>query len=294
MHLLPAIDLRGGRVVRLTQGDYNRQTVYADDPLPMARAFENAFAQAGVSPEPPGGTADFEQTGPRWLHVVDLEAAKTGQLSSGTRSTLSRIVRETTLSVEFGGGVRTTDLVDELLALGVRRTVVGSAALRDWPWFASLFNDADRHGRIALGLDARDGIASASGWTESSGQRAVEIAQRAAEIPGLGAIIYTDIATDGTLQGPNLQATRDIAEIVAESLGPGGQPNGSQTGPQVIASGGVGTLDHLRQLATLPIHGVIVGRALYERTIGVADAIAALARRPSPTPGTPSQDFADS
>lgn len=265
--LLPAIDLRGGRVVRLTQGDYERQTTYADDPIAVARSFERAFVEAEAD-----GDAGGAGGSPRWLHVVDLDAAKSGALSPGTRETLGRLIEETSLSVEFGGGVRGSAIIDELLGLGVARVVVGSAALKDWDWFRGLMDEPRLHGRIALGLDAKDGRVAVSGWTRTTDTLAVDLAREVRDWP-LGAIIYTDIATDGTLAGPNVPATRAIAE--AAGCGPGSSVD-ARAGVGVIASGGVGTLEHVRELAALPVAGVIVGRAIYEGTVSVLDAIRVL------------------
>lgn len=239
MHLFPAIDLRGGRVVRLMQGDYDRQTVYGDDPLEQARAFE-----AG---------------GARWLHVVDLDGAREGEPRH--REVIARLCRETALHVEVGGGVRDEAGIDRLLEAGARRVVLGTAALEHWPWFEKLVQRPDYADRLVLGLDARKGKLAVSGWEQTTQMSALEIARQVSDWP-LAAIVYTDIATDGTMAGPNVTATRELAEA---------------TRVPVVASGGVGTLAHLAALRALPIEGVIVGRALYEGAFGVAEALAALA-----------------
>ncbi len=235
MYLLPAIDVRGGRVVRLYQGDYDRQMTYGSDPVEQARM----FAEAGAT----------------WLHVVDLDGAKAGHLVH--RDVIQRICRETKLKVEVGGGVRSEQTIDDLLSTGAERVILGTAALRDWDWFERLVASANYHGRLVLGLDARAGKVAVSGWQEQLEATAVEIAQRVTDWP-LAAIVYTDIATDGTLMGPNIEATRRIAEA---------------TRVPIVASGGVGSLDHLRALRQLPIQGAIVGKAIYEGTFTVKEAI---------------------
>lgn len=226
--------------MRLMQGDYDRQTTYGSDPLAQAQAFERA--------------------GARWLHAVDLDGARSGEPAH--RDVIARICRETGLKVEVGGGVRDEAGIDQLLEAGVQRVVLGTAALRDWPWFEKLAARPDYAQRLVLGLDARKGRLAVAGWERTTEMTALEIAQRVSDWP-LGAIVYTDIATDGTMQGPNVEATRELAEA---------------TRVPVVASGGVGTLDHLRALHGLPIEGVIVGRALYEQAFTVEQAVQALER----------------
>lgn len=246
MHLFPAIDLRGGEVVRLLQGDYDRQTTYGHDPLTQAKRFETA--------------------GATWLHVVDLDGARDGEPAH--QDAIARICRETRLHVEVGGGVRDETAIDRLLEAGAQRVVLGTAALEHWPWFEQLVqHEAYRH-RLVLGLDARKGLLAVSGWEQTTQTTALEVARRVTDWP-LAAIVYTDIATDGTMQGPNLAATRELAEA---------------TQVPVVASGGVGTLDHLRQLRELPIQGVIVGRALYENAFTLEQALGAIEHQPQLNP----------
>jgi phosphoribosylformimino-5-aminoimidazole carboxamide ribotide isomerase len=240
MHLFPAIDLREGKVVRLTQGDYDRQTTYGDDPVEQARR----FADAGAT----------------WLHLVDLDGARSGKMEHLRQ--IEQICRQTSLKVEVGGGVRSEAAISKLLSIGVFRVVLGTAALRNWTWFESLMGNPTYRGRLVLGLDAREGKLAVSGWEQTTQVEAIDIARKVSDWP-LAAIVYTDIATDGTLQGPNLDATRAMAEA---------------THTPIVASGGVGTLEHLRQLRDLPIQGAIVGRALYEGTMTVDEALAVLER----------------
>lgn len=237
MDILPAIDLRSGRVVRLLQGDYDRQIDYADDPVAVAR--------------------DFQARGATWLHVVDLDGAKSGRPEN--IDTIRAIVEGTELRVEVGGGIRDDATAERLLGIGVTRVVIGTRALRDWEWFAALAGRDDMAGRVMLGLDAREGRVAVAGWTETMGDRAVDVAARSGDLP-LGGIIYTDIATDGMLTGPNLAAMR---EMVAASPHP------------VIASGGVHVADDVAALTETGVAGAIIGRAIYEGTITVEAALAA-------------------
>lgn len=244
MLLFPAIDLRGGHVVRLYQGDYDRQTTYGDDPIAQAMQ----FADAGAS----------------WLHLVDLDGARTGQLTQ--LAIIEKICRQTPLKVELGGGVRSTQTIDRLLDAGVQRVILGTAALKNWDWFADLARHPKYHQRLVLGLDAKNGMLAVSGWEAATTQSAIDVAKKVHGWP-LGAIVYTDIATDGTLQGPNVAATQAMAQA---------------SDVPVIASGGVGTLEHLMQLRSLPLQGVIVGKAIYENRLTVRQAIDALSGKSQP------------
>lgn len=235
MHLFPSIDLRGGKVVRLLRGEYDQQTTYDTDPLSQALA--------------------YQQAGSSWLHLVDLDGARSGQIAH--LDAISALCRNTKLKVEVGGGVRSSSTIDLLLAAGVHRVILGTAALENWDWFAGLMGNPTYSGKIVLGLDARNGKLAVAGWEKESPRTALEVAQEVSDWP-LAAIVYTDIATDGTLKGPNIQATALIAR---------------STHVPVVASGGVGTLDHLHALRQLPLQGVIVGRAIYERAFTVRQAL---------------------
>ncbi len=240
MHLFPAIDIRHGQVVRLTQGDYDRQTTYEADPVDQAKRFRDA--------------------GATWLHMVDLDGARTGKLTHA--GLFENICTQTGLKVEIGGGVRSESVIDTLLNAGVTRVVVGTAALKNWPWFEAMMGNPTYRGRLVLGLDAKQGRVTTDGWEQTSEQTALDIAKQVTDWP-LAAIVYTDIATDGTLKGPNIEATREIAEA---------------TDVPVVASGGVGTLEHLIALRDLPIQGAIVGKALYENAFTIDEAIEAFER----------------
>ncbi len=239
MDVIPAIDLRSGKCVRLLQGDYDRQIDYDLDPVQQARS--------------------FERTGARWLHMVDLDGAREGRPCN--LDTIKGVVTGTGLEVEVGGGVRDDATVEALLSVGVARVVIGTQALRDWAWFESLVHRPEHRGRIALGLDAREGRLAVEGWTEQTDQSARQIAERVADWP-LGAIVYTDIARDGMLLGPNFDA---IGEVAHASKVP------------VIASGGVTDLEDVRRLTEMPLAGMIVGRAIYEGQFDLAEALAIVA-----------------
>jgi phosphoribosylformimino-5-aminoimidazole carboxamide ribotide isomerase len=239
MDLYPAIDLLGGRCVRLYQGDYERETVYGDDPVEQARA----FAAAG-SP---------------WIHVVDLDAARTGEPVN--RPVIAAIAGAVDVPVQTGGGVRDDAAADALFDAGVARVVLGTAALEDPPWVRRL---AARH-PVAVGLDHRNGEVAVRGWKERSGRSAVDLI-REFEDAGVAAFVVTEIGRDGTLDGPDVDG---LARVVAATNVP------------VIASGGVGHVDHVRALADLrsgdrQLAGVVVGRALYEGTVDLEDALATL------------------
>jgi phosphoribosylformimino-5-aminoimidazole carboxamide ribotide isomerase len=235
--IYPAIDLRRGRCVRLTQGDFGRETVYGDDPVTVARRWE-AF-------------------GARWLHVVDLDGARAGwPVQAPLVAAICAAVR---VPVQVGGGLRDLAAAAALLDAGAERVVLGTVAVRE-PQRAQEICRAFP-GRVAIGIDARDGVVRVAGWLEGGAVEAAAVAQ-AARAWGAAAIVYTDIARDGTEQGPNLEGTRAVARAA---------------GLPVIASGGVGALDHIRGVAALAgdgVEGVIVGRALYTGAVDLRDALA--------------------
>lgn len=235
MELWPAIDLRGGRCVRLLQGDYARETVFGDDPVAMVRQF-----LAG---------------GAKRLHIVDLDGAKAGEPVQA--ELVGRMVAAAGVPCQLGGGIRTLETAAAYLAAGVSRVVVGSVAIENPALLQQLADTFP--GRIVLGLDARAGRVAVRGWLDTSDLLAVEVARRHAGLP-LAAIVYTDIATDGTLAGPNLEA---LTEMVAAVPLP------------VVASGGISCADDIRRVAALGADGCIVGRALYDRTVTLAEAAAA-------------------
>jgi phosphoribosylformimino-5-aminoimidazole carboxamide ribotide isomerase len=238
MDVLPAIDFLGGKVVRLSQGDYARQTTYDDDPVSVARQFVSA--------------------GARWIHMVDLDAARSGRRTNSTAiGDVCQAVAPDGVKVECGGGIRDTDAVEALVAAGAARLVIGSAAMKNWPWFEDLLTGGTFPPRmLALGLDARDGLLAAEGWTEQLALAATELAGRVRGT-GLGAIVYTDIARDGMLSGTNIPATGRIVDA---------------TDVPVIASGGLASIEDVRACGEIGCAGVIVGRAWYEGGIDLARA----------------------
>jgi len=231
--LYPAIDLRGGRVVRLHQGDFDQETIYDDDPVSVARSFEVAGAP--------------------WIHVVDLDAARR---TGSNRDVVVAIARAVSIPVQTGGGVRDASL----LAEGIERVVMGSAAVEDPTIVRQLA--AEHPGRIAVGLDHRSGELRTRGWLDYSGVRVEELVDRLT-VDGVGAFVVTDISRDGVLEGPDLEGLRALA---------------TRTTVPVIASGGVGSLDDVRALRDTGVAGVIVGKAIYEGRFGVDEAVLACAR----------------
>lgn len=235
MELWPAIDVRGGRCVRLLQGDYDRETVFGDDPVEMARQFV-----AG---------------GARRLHFVDLDGAKAGVAAQA--ELIGRMVAAAGVACQIGGGIRSLDTARHYLAAGIARVIVGSVAIENPELLERMA--AEFPGRVVLGLDARDGRVAVRGWIDTSPVTAVAVARRHAGLP-LAAIVYTDIATDGMLSGPNVAA---LEEMIAATPLP------------VVASGGVASADDICRVAEIGAAGCIVGRALYDGTLTLAAALVA-------------------
>jgi phosphoribosylformimino-5-aminoimidazole carboxamide ribotide isomerase len=233
MEIIPAIDLRGGRCVRLRQGDYGQETVFGEDPAAMA--------------------LHWEQEGASRLHLVDLDGASLGRPVNveSVREILARV----SIPCQLGGGVRDEETLEAWLGAGLDRVVIGTRALKDPDWFRTMA--LEHPGQLVLGLDARDGRVATNGWLDVSTVGALELALRVDDLP-LGGVIYTDISRDGTLDGPNLAAIEALA---------------SRLTIPVTASGGVGSLDDLRNLARLPIAACIVGRALYEHRFRLSEAL---------------------
>ncbi|MGD9764576.1 MAG: 1-(5-phosphoribosyl)-5-[(5-phosphoribosylamino)methylideneamino]imidazole-4-carboxamide isomerase [Candidatus Binatia bacterium] len=236
MLILPAIDLKGGRCVRLLRGDFAAETVYGDDPVAMGRRWVDG--------------------GARYLHVVDLDGAVSGAPVNG--EAIAALCADLPVPVQVGGGIRTVERAAELLERGAARVIFGTAALEH----PEVVEEACRRfaGRVAVGIDARDGQVAVKGWLETTDVTAVELARRCASA-GAACVIYTDIARDGTQQGVNVAATRALAE---------------GAGLPVIASGGVGSLHDIAALLPCEaagVIGVIVGRALYTGAVSLPDAI---------------------
>ncbi len=241
MEIIPAIDIRGGRCVRLEQGDYARETVFSDDPAAVA--------------------ARWQEAGALRLHVVDLDGARQGRPVNG--EAIRRVLDSLVIPAQIGGGIRDIAVIHSYLEAGADRVVLGTAAVKDQTVLLNalaLFRE-----RIVVAVDARDGVVVSEGWRETSGIAAIDFVGQLAEM-GVARIIYTDTLRDGTLAGPNFAA---IENLLADL-----QPPASSL--QVIYSGGVSSVDHLRRLAGLGVEGVIVGRALYTGDIDFTEASAAV------------------
>ena len=238
MYLLPAIDILGGRAVRLAKGDYSQVTVYNDDPVDQARR--------------------FEAQGATWVHVVDLDGARSGVPEN--IAIVERIVRETSLNVEVGGGIRTLDVLDRLAEAGAARMVLGTALVNDHELARAAVARVGGD-RLTAGIDAKGGEVAVSGWIEGSGVAATDLA-RAMGQAGFKHIVYTDIARDGMQTGLDVEAYAQMAKAF---------------GHPVIASGGVASVSDIERLSAVAasIEGVITGRAVYEGTLTVEDGVAA-------------------
>jgi phosphoribosylformimino-5-aminoimidazole carboxamide ribotide isomerase len=235
VQIIPAIDLRGGQCVRLRQGDYAQETVFGSDPAAMARR----WVEAGAG----------------YLHLVDLDGARAGRPMNGP--SVRAIIGAVTVPCELGGGLRTEEQIAEALGWGLDRVVIGTRALEDHGWFGHICTRFA--GRIALGIDAREGMAATDGWSKVSSRSALDLARQCASFP-LAALIYTDIRRDGMLEGPNFEALAELKAAVDHPL---------------IASGGITTIEDVRKLAGLALAGCIVGRALYEGQLDLREAITA-------------------
>jgi len=235
MEIWPAIDIRGGQCVRLREGDFARETVFDAEPVAVALR--------------------FKKQGARRVHVVDLDGAREGLPVN--RELVLRIVADSGLVVELGGGVRDERTLADYLAQGVSRVVLGTRAVEEPQWLASVAGD--HPGRVVLGLDARNGRLASRGWLATTTQDVIQYVTRLGDLP-LAAIVYTDIARDGVMKGPNVEAVGRLA---------------AATRIPVVASGGVTRIEDVHALAGLPIAGMIIGRALYEGTVDLKAAIAA-------------------
>lgn len=236
MRIYPAIDIIDGACVRLVRGDYSKKTKFADDPCKVAKKWES--------------------DGGEFIHIVDLDGAKSGTMPNF--ELICRIAAAVNVPIEVGGGIRNMEAVEKYLGGGVERVIIGTSALND-PEFV---DEAVRRfgGRIAVGIDAKDGMAAVNGWEEVSSVPAVELAKK---MSGLGVknIIYTDIATDGMLNGPNVAAMAEMVSAVPDV--------------NIIASGGVTSAEDVAALRETGVEGAIIGKALYTGRITVAAAMAA-------------------
>ena len=237
MEVIPAIDLKDGRCVRLFQGDFDQETVFSDDPLAMALSWQ-------------------EQGGHR-LHLVDLDGAVQGKPVH--LEVISAIVRGLDIPVQVGGGIRDLASADAWLEAGVDRVVIGTAAVNDPEMVKEVCR---KHGgrRVVVSVDAREGLVAVKGWKETSNVTVFDLAHQMAGL-GVERLLYTDISRDGALTGPDLETNARLA---------------SETGLAVLASGGVATVEHIKELVSTGVEGVIVGRALYTGAVSLPEAVAAV------------------
>jgi len=235
MLVLPTIDIRNGKCVRLQQGDYNQETIYADSPVEMAK--------------------HWEQQGAECLHIVDLDGAKDGLPTNF--DLVSKIAQSLNIPIEVGGGIRSQETIQLYLAAGVNRLIIGTPALKQADWFREMCHQFPD--RLVLGIDGRNGLVAAEGWLETSQTLAADLAKKYVDLP-LAALVYTDIAKDGMLAGPNIAEMETMRRTVPFPL---------------IVSGGIASLDDIRCLAQSNFHACIIGKALYENKFRLADALAA-------------------
>lgn len=234
MRIYPAIDIIDGNCVRLVQGDYSQKTKFADDPTDVAKRWQ---AQGG-----------------EFIHIVDLDGAKSG--TTPNMELILKIANSVDVPIEVGGGIRNMDVVESYLENGVHRVIIGTAALEDTEFVKEA---VDKYGdRIAVGIDAKDGMVAVSGWEQVSKMPALTLAKKMQEL-GVAYIIYTDIATDGMLKGPNVAAMTEMVKTV---------PN-----VNIIASGGVSGIDDIKALMETGVEGAIVGKALYTDRLNLTDAV---------------------
>lgn len=234
MEIWPAIDIRGGNCVRLQQGDYARETVFGENPAEMAKYWLSQGAKR--------------------LHLVDLDGAKDGKPTNFDY--IAELVKAVDIPCELGGGIRDEQTIRQLLDIGLSRLVIGTLALKQPEWFRDMCGKYP--GKLVLGIDAKNGFVATDGWLETSSTPAVTLARQFENDP-LATIVYTDIATDGMMKGPNLPEMKAMQQ---------------QVSVPVVASGGVTTIDDVRNLNEAGLAGCIIGRALYEKTIALPDAMA--------------------
>ncbi len=233
MHIFPAIDLFGGKAVRLFKGDYNQMTVYSDNPLNVAR--------------------DFEQCGAQYLHVVDLEGAKSG--GTPNIETIKNIIQNTNLFVEVGGGIRSMETAKAYIDAGVGRVILGTAAVTDETFLKSAVLAFGE--KVAVGVDLKDGYVAIKGWTEKSAYSGMDFCKRMQDL-GIKTIICTDISKDGAMKGTNLALYKTLSESLSLNL---------------IASGGVSDISDVENLSAMGIYGAIIGKAYYTGAIDLKQAI---------------------
>jgi phosphoribosylformimino-5-aminoimidazole carboxamide ribotide isomerase len=236
MDILPAIDLIDGKCVRLIQGEYNKKITYQDNPVQQAQEFADA--------------------GSEWLHVVDLDGAKQGRPCNA--DVVAEIAAKVSMKIELGGGIRDEKAIVTMLDAGVTRLILGSSAVKQFDWFCEMARKYPH--RLVLGLDARGSTVATEGWLQQGGWEILDFAKKAEDLP-LAAIVYTDISKDGMLAGPNIERTQQLVQAVDLPI---------------VAAGGVTTVDDIKTLNTINVAGAIIGRALYEGTITLTDALNAV------------------
>lgn len=227
MILFPAIDIRNGKCVRLIQGDYNQEKIYHDSPVEVAKQWQDKQAS--------------------YLHIVDLDGAKTGK--SSNLDTIKAIAHQTTIPIQLGGGIRSLQIIKEYLNAGVDRVIVGTAAINDKEFLQRSIREYGE--QIAVSIDARNGYVATDGWTETSSVKATDLVKELEQL-GVKTIIYTDILKDGMLKGPNFDELQQIKDTTSINL---------------IASGGVSTKQDVDRLNSMNLYGAIIGKALYDGTI---------------------------
>ena len=233
MNIFPAIDLFDGKAVRLLKGDYQKMTVYSENPLEIAK--------------------DFENSGAEFLHIVDLEGAKTG--NTPNIGTIEKIVKNTSLFTEVGGGIRTLETEEKYINIGVKRVILGTAAVNDEKF---LISAVKKYGeKIAVGIDIKDGFVAIKGWTDLSKFTPFEFCEKMQNI-GVKTVICTDVSKDGAMQGTNVGLYKEMSE---------------KFNINIIASGGVSSIDDIKRLKNLEIYGAIIGKAYYTKAISLAEAI---------------------
>ena len=233
MKIFPAIDLFNKKAVRLFKGDYDKMTVYSENPHEIA--------------------LDFKNQGAEWIHLVDLEGAKSGQTPN--IDVIKKIIEVSSLNAEVGGGIRSMEVVEKYVSAGVKRVILGTAAVNDQEFFKKVVKE---HGdKIAVGVDIKDGFVAIKGWTEKSSLDGKEFCKKMQDL-GVSTIICTDISKDGAMQGTNHALYKELSETLNINI---------------IASGGVSSLDDVKKLASLGVYGAIIGKAYYTGAISILEAI---------------------
>ena len=233
MILFPAIDIRNGKCVRLIQGDYAQEIIYGDSPTEMALL--------------------WEKQGAEFIHIVDLDGAKTGD--SANRLAIQEVAKAVSIPIQVGGGIRSMDIIDDHIESGVSRIIIGTAAITNRPFLEQAV--AKYGDKIAVSIDARNGLVATDGWTETSDTKAIDLLKDLEEI-GVKTVVYTDILKDGMMQGPNFEELRAVDE--ASSI-------------DVIASGGVSRKEDIEKLAKMNLYGAIIGKALYEGALSLEELL---------------------